>query len=558
MMIKRTVLYARVSGDDRGNEGRNLEGQLDMCRDYALRQGWCVVAELAEDDRGASGASFELPQLDRVRKMAESAEFDVLVVREIDRLSRNLAKQLIVEEELRRAGVQIEYALGEYPDTPEGRLNKHIRATIAEFEREKIVERMTRGRRLKVKKGSVMVHGRPPYGYVLVEVDGKTFLEIYEPEAEIVRLVFHWYVRGCDEKGPMSIYGITNKLNEMGVPTFSDSGTRKPIAAKQRGYGKWARSPINRMLRNETYAGVWRYGKMARENGQWVENPEEHLLVVEVPAIVSRDMWEAAQLRLIENRNNGRCNRKYDYLLSRRATCGTCGLKMTGCSKSSKGKIYLYYRCPGNTPNSNTARECDLRLFRADHVDAVVWAWVRSLLVDPDELLAGLKAYQDECELENEPLRQRLNVVDGLLSGNRAQLQRLIDLYLSGDFRKEDLVDRKDRLEATIYALEKERDSLASSLEIHTLTDDQIQIVRNLARNLGDGLEVAEEQFALRRRIIEMLDVQATLSIEDGQKIVYVRCMLDEECLSVVPQTTGSTCRSSRSGTLRPVWLPRL
>jgi len=158
---KRAVLYARVSGDDRGNDGRNLTGQLDMCREYALKHDCCVVAELAEDDRGASGASFELPQLSRVREMAHAGEFDVLIVREIDRLSRNLAKQLIVDEELKRAGVQIEYTLGEYPDTPEGRLNKHIRATIAEYEREKIVERMTRGRQLKIKNGSVIVHGVP-------------------------------------------------------------------------------------------------------------------------------------------------------------------------------------------------------------------------------------------------------------------------------------------------------------------------------------------------------------------------------------------------------------
>ena len=34
-MTKRAVLNARVSGDDRGNDGRNLAGQLDMCREYA-------------------------------------------------------------------------------------------------------------------------------------------------------------------------------------------------------------------------------------------------------------------------------------------------------------------------------------------------------------------------------------------------------------------------------------------------------------------------------------------------------------------------------------------
>ena len=61
-MIKRAILYARVSSDDTGKDGRNLAGQLDMCREYAERQGWQVVAELAEDERGVSGARMDAPQ----------------------------------------------------------------------------------------------------------------------------------------------------------------------------------------------------------------------------------------------------------------------------------------------------------------------------------------------------------------------------------------------------------------------------------------------------------------------------------------------------------------
>lgn len=40
--------------------------------------------------------------------------------------------------QLRRAGVSIEYVLGDYQDSPEGRLTKNVRATIAEYERGKI------------------------------------------------------------------------------------------------------------------------------------------------------------------------------------------------------------------------------------------------------------------------------------------------------------------------------------------------------------------------------------------------------------------------------------
>lgn len=53
-----------------------------MCRVYAQEHGWNVIAELAEDDKGASGAAFELPELNQALEMAQTGDFDVLVVRE--------------------------------------------------------------------------------------------------------------------------------------------------------------------------------------------------------------------------------------------------------------------------------------------------------------------------------------------------------------------------------------------------------------------------------------------------------------------------------------------
>ncbi len=186
--------------------------------------------------------------LNRVLEMAQDGAFDVLVPREIDRLSRNLAKQLIVEEQLKRHGVDVEYALCDYPDTPEGRLNKHIRATIAEYEREKINERVVRGRQNKVKAGSVLVYQRPPYGYQVVEEDGKWKLVVHESEAQIVRLIFKWYANGDENGNVMSLAEITRRLSAMAIPTRGD----KKRWNKKRGCGEWPKTTVHRMLKNET------------------------------------------------------------------------------------------------------------------------------------------------------------------------------------------------------------------------------------------------------------------------------------------------------------------
>jgi len=522
-MTKRAVLYARVSGDDRGKDGRNLAGQLDMCRAHAVERGWEVVAEMSEDDRGASGASFELPELGKILEMAEAGTFDVLTVRELDRLSRNLAKQLIVEEELKRHGVAVEYVLADYPDTPEGRLNKHIRATIAEYEREKITERMVRAKQLKVKAGSVLVFARPPYGYEVVEENNQFMLVICEREAQIIRLIFTWYTEGDGQSGPMGMADIIRKLHEIGAPTYAD--LHQP-EAKKLGWARWSRASIYNIFKNETYAGVWHYGKEG----------EGELIPVEVPAIVSREMWDAAQERLAKNKRNGRRNRKYNYLMSRRIRCGVCGLKIAGQSRKHGEKVYLYYTCPSK---KEYARDCNMRPVRCADLDTAVWEWIKSFLTDPDALAEGLLGYRKDCDKENRPVQERLVVVSALMDDNQAQLSKLIDLYLTGEFPKEMLIDRKARLEATIAALDRERAGLVAHLRERTLTDEQIQTLMNFAGAVSENLEAMDDDFDAKRRLIEELDVQATLTMEDGEKVAYVSCIVGEDVLSV--ESTAST-----------------
>lgn len=554
MMQKRTVLYARVSGDDRGNDGRNLIGQLDMCREYAKQQGYEIAAELAEDDRGASGAEIDLPQLNRIRKMAAAGEFDVLTVRELDRLSRNMVKQLIVEDELKRAGVMIEYVIGAYPDTPEGNLMKHVRATVAEYEREKITERMVRGRRMRVQTGNVVVHGRPPYGYKLADANGKRVLVIDEAQAHVVRLIFAWYTIGDGDDGPLSIYAITKRLTELGVPSRADND---PKIAKQSEYGRWNRASVRNILRREAYAGIWHYGKVALNGTRRVYNPREKWIPLEVPAIVTREMWDLAQKQMEKNMANSDRNLKHQYLLRRRLVCGGCGVKMTAQTTVPTRGGYAYYFCPAHLHVGSYARECSQNhYFRVDQVDTAVWRWIRSLLAYPERLAEGLRAEQDEREEANKPLRDRLAVIDHLLADNLQQLDRLLKLYLAGSFPEAILAEHQRQLETTIDGLQEEREGVAANLETQILTDEQIANIIKFAEKVAQGLEGADRDFDARRQLIELLDVRVTLTVENGEQVAYVRCMVDEAVLSIALTNNGKYCAASASRRSRPAALP--
>lgn len=513
-MIKRAVLYARVSGDDRANSTSSIEGQIEMCREYAIQQGWHIVAELAEDDRRlTSGASWDLPQMRHALELAQTNVFDVLVLREMDRFARNLAKQLVVEEEFRRAGVDVVYVLEEYADTPEGRLSKHVRATIAEYEREKTRERMLRGRRRKAKSGSVVVHGNVLYGYEKLAKDGRIILIINEEIAKIIRMIFDLYI--SDGLGTVK---IAKMLNEMSIPAPS---VAKQVKTTQSRRG-WSHSAVNRILQNEAYCGIWRYGKRNRKG----HNPEDYHITVSIPAIVGREVFERAQKQRMRNTNFSPRNTKRDYLLARVCKCGECNTPMVGAAHWGGKKFYSYYRCPvhQNQVTHYVNRQCEMRThFRSDYWDSVVWGEIDNFLANPEKFAKGFKDYRQEQEAANKPTYQRIELVDKLIRERESEQERLLDAYLSGKFDMDLLLDRKQRLEATIQSLKTERASFVAELH-QTLTDDQISELVDYAKAIQQGLEVAKEDFKTRRLIVEYLNVKVVFAVEDGQQVAYLTC----------------------------------
>ncbi len=524
-MNPRAVLYARVSGDDRQNEGRNLAGQLALCREYARAHGYEVVAELSEDDRGASGAAFELPQLAELRRMAEQQAFDVLVVRDLDRLSRNLAKQLFIEEALRRGGVRVEFALAAYPATAEGNLMKNLRAAVAEYERLKIRERVARGRRQLLQDGSVILPAGPPYGYDLVQVEGRQMLAVNEDEARAVRQIYAWYTAGDGPAGPLSIYAIQRRLTADHVPSYDDLHGRPD--RKKRGRGEWSGSVIGRMLRDETYAGVWTY---RAKSGDGAPAAAETLAVA-VPAIVSRATWEQAQARRAARAHLGPWSKGSGHWLQGRRVCGLCGASIGAPSRSpSVWTERRYYHCPAavNHVYHNYARPCTAPAFRAEVVDNLIWNWAQATLLDTATLGQGLAALRAERDTAQAPLRERHAALTQQLAAQQAAAERLLDQYLAGTITRDGLAAQTRALEQAGLALAWERDQLAAQLAAPLLDDAQLADLQACAAQVAERLAQAQADAQLQRLVVEALDVQVTLTLTGGRKMITIRSVLGE------------------------------
>lgn len=132
MTTQNLVGYARTSTTD---QKAGLEAQL---RD--LQQVGCSKIFSEE----LSSVADKRPQLEAVIEWVR--EGDILVVTKLDRLARSVADLVTITEALRKKGVGLRIlAMNLDTSTPTGKLMLNLLGSIAEFERELMLERQREG-----------------------------------------------------------------------------------------------------------------------------------------------------------------------------------------------------------------------------------------------------------------------------------------------------------------------------------------------------------------------------------------------------------------------------
>jgi site-specific DNA recombinase len=485
-MVMKAAIYARVSTERQAERG-TIGSQVEALRAHVAAAGAEPAGEYCDD--GWSGARLDRPGLDALRDAAEAGLFEVVYCLSPDRLARSYAYQVLVLDELARFGVRVAFtdAPGLDQDDPQARLLTQVQGVIAEYERAKIGERYRRGKLFRARAGEVIAW-KAPYGYrrVARSSDGPAHLEIFEPEAAVVRRIF------AERAAGTTIRQICRQLNADAVPT--PTGSR----------AVWGTSTLGRILANEAYIGRTYFNRTEAvpdhrpgHHARQVPRPRSEWIAISCPPIIADETFEAAAKASTDNSKwSPRRAEPGAWLLRGLVKCGPCGVG-TSCHKmrGRNGTWHRYYYCHNHDPlrAGGQDRRCPERNIRADALDEFVFAEIRAALLDPGLLLAGEQAITIHAPVpDDQLLAAELARLERKLEAARGEHNRLIDLYQAGLVNMPELQRRAAAITARQRELGGKRASLAAERA-------------DLAR--GNRLRHGVEHFAARvRAVIDQLD----------------------------------------------------
>lgn len=540
--MKRAVIYARVSTDEQA-EKSSLTSQVEECRRYAAQQGLSVVKEIADDISGS------LPVFDRpggkiLQDTISDQGIDAIIVYRADRLSRRLGDAINAVETWLNFGVVIHILdIGIVKSAND--ISFVIKFWQGGDEWMKIAERTMGGRNDKAKKeGKIVMSGHPPYGYRREGKRDDARLIIDEQEADIVREIFTWYIRGNGEGLPLSLRAIAAHLEQIGapVPHF-----------KSRNAERWIPATVRGILTNELYAGRTYYGKTRmikksafQRHGRREKQPQEEWIPIEAPelAIIDRALFEAVQERARRNQEQARRNQKREYLMTGHFRCGACGSAMAGSASFPNGYETIYYRC-GNHFREQRCPNAGKTIITAK-VDHAVWDWVYNLMSDENALLEGIQRMRERSESEVEPKRERLEQVERLIDARRRNLERLVSELgdEDNDAIRDALKSRVKILGKEIESLQVERDALAVELAQVDISPELeaeiIDLAAEIRAELGDYAD-----FEAKRFLLDKLNVRAVFIYEGDERRLDVTCGIAPEGVSIMLYISSETIHNN-------------
>ena len=491
----RAAIYARRSTD---HQEASIPVQLEEARRYIEKQGWSLDDRHVYIDDALSRMEYKKrPALFAMLVAAEEDKFDVIVLRDVDRLGGDANRNGVILSDLIDRQVRVDEYLTKNRVKLDSAISKFMSAAKnfgAELEREKTSQRTHETLLTKARRG-LNVGGRC-YGFNNERVyQGEKHVEtryvVNDEQAKVVREMFEWYAAGWGLKR------ITRELNARKLPS--------PQAGK-RGTGSWSPSVVRPMLRRERYRGMIHWGEFektyclgTKTRVRRAADDEDRVRGVEMPElrIVSDELWFAVQARFKDRAQRSPPGRVPKYLLSGLGRCSECGGPMTvitGKSGNEPVKVYTcsYFRNRGEEVCTSSLRR------PIAGVDAAVIDWVKANVLSEDILFVVLQRLRQWIHEQADTTSDALADLERDAGQLRQQVDRLVTALASTDEKSDAIVagiaERQERirqLDARIRACQAAPQAI--DFQIRRMEADAKKIVADIKETLAKSPKEARD-----------------------------------------------------------------
>jgi DNA invertase Pin-like site-specific DNA recombinase len=414
----RAAVYARLS--ETYDAAESVPTQLENAERHAGRRGWQVVARLKDDGYSAFK---EIRRDDFINLIGaiERDEVDVVIVRDIDRLTRNLADW----DRFEKAAIQHHVILSAYAggdldlSTPEGAYYGGMETLRAKRESAVRSVRVREAHDRIARQGKIPGGGPRWFGWTRVYANPDASprqrvilrLDVNEAEAAALRDAAERVLRG------ETIYSIVCEWEHGGI---------RPVAS-----GHWTVATLAGILCSPRLAGLreWQGNKYP---AQW-------------PAHIDADTHERLARLLADRPRRAQVTGKKRHLLSGVLRCGKCGRP-----------LYVdlnRYRCA-----SGPGQGCGGVSVRSDMIEEYVTGAVLDALESPRVQQAVASGQDTDAPRRAELLAEIRKAQDKRAEARRDWAEDVID--------KEDWLDIKQRTDDRINRARKEYDRLTGTATV--------------------------------------------------------------------------------------------
>lgn len=515
--LKRAAIYARVSTIEQAEEGYSIDEQLRLLNQWCEKEGYEVYHEYA--DRGISGKSIKArPSLQHLLDDAMNRHFEVVIVWKMNRMARNILDLLNIVTELNRHNIAFRsYSETLETETPAGRLQFHMMAAIAEFERGTIAQNVKMGMLARAREGEW--NGGQVLGYDIVRLpsDGKkrihTKLVVNQSESNTVREIFRLYTSGYGYKS------IVNRLNTAGYR--SKKGNTFSIAT------------VKTILMNPIYIGIIRYN--VRRN--WSEkrrndiNPHPIMVEGKHESIITKEQWDKTQTVLKSRSHKPNRVHSGEHLLTGLIKCPACGASMvlgrtTNRNKDGSKRVLEYYVC-GAWKNKGTS-VCHSNGVRIDQADQYVLNKLGQL-VNNDRLINDIVNRLNRHAKEiGAPLQKEKKQLQGNVDKIELRKKKDLELYEDSILSKSELAERMEQLNGEQLKLKTRLGQIEDSLHNESQREVSVQMIRETMNRFGEVFRQSSSR-EQRKRLMELLIDKITIG--EDRTVYTIRIQFNKELL---------------------------